>query len=81
MRTQTISFPDQPTPRIFPNERSNLAQAIAEVGLESGYPVIVLVGGEIDEKQADVTRRAIQAALSIDEKSEAGTASPVMNGV
>jgi hypothetical protein len=60
MRTQTISFPDRQTLCVFPNERSNLVQAIAELGLKGRYPVIVLIGGEIDE-QADATRRAIQA--------------------
>jgi SLOG in TRPM, prokaryote len=61
MRTQTISFPDRQTLCVFPNERSNLVQAIAELGLKGRYPVIVLIGGEIDEGQADATRRAIQA--------------------
>ena len=65
MRTQNINFPDQQTPSASPSERSHLAQAIADLGLESGYPVIVLVGGEIDEKQADVTRRAIQVISKV----------------
>jgi hypothetical protein len=65
MRTQMIYFPDQQTPSVFPNERSNLAQAITELGLVSGYPVIVLIGGEIDEKQADVTQRAIQVISKV----------------
>lgn len=64
MHTQTIYFPDQQTPSVFPNERSNPAQAITELGLLSGYPVIVLIGGEIDEKHADVTQRAIQAMMN-----------------
>lgn len=61
MRTQTIYFPDRQTLCVFPNERSNLAQAIAELGLNGGHPVIVLIGGAMDEQQADVTRRAIHA--------------------
>lgn len=65
MRTQMINFPDQQTPSVFPTERSNLAQAITELGLLSGYPVIVLIGGEIDEKQADVTQRAIQVISKV----------------
>lgn len=71
MRTETINFPDRQTPSVFPNERSDLAQAIAELGLESGYPVIVLIGGEIDEQQADVTRRAIQAISKVAEDLKA----------
>ena len=61
MRTETIKFPDQETLGVFPDERSNLAQAIEELGLRGGRPVIVLIGGEIEEQQRDVTRQAIQA--------------------
>ena len=60
MRTQKIHFPDGQTLCVFPPERSNLAQAISELHLKGRYPVIVLIGGEIDEEQAEVTRRAIQ---------------------
>lgn len=61
MRTETINFPDQATRSVFPKERSNLAQAIMELDLKDGYPVIVLIGGEIEDQQRDVTRQAIQA--------------------
>src|SRR5687767_8618568 len=61
MRTQEINFPDQKTLSVFPHERSNLAQGIAELGLNGGYPVIVLIGGEINDQHREVTRRAIQA--------------------
>jgi hypothetical protein len=60
MRTQTIDFPDHQALCVFPEQRSNLAQALAEVGLVGRHPVIVLIGGEIDAPQADVTRRAIE---------------------
>ena len=60
MRTQKINFPDYQTLCVFPSERSELAQAMAELGLKGSYPVIVLIGGGIDEQQADVTRRAIE---------------------
>jgi hypothetical protein len=60
MRTQTIDFPDRQTLCVFPDERSDLAQAISELQLETGYPVIVLIGGGIEEQQAEETRRAIQ---------------------
>src|SRR6266498_4922238 len=61
MRTQTISFPNRRQALcVFPDERANLAQAISELDLKGRYPVIVLIGSEIDEHQADVTRRAIQ---------------------
>jgi TRPM family ion channel len=60
MRTQKIDFPDHQTLCVFPAERSNLAQAISELGLKGRHPVIVLIGGEIDEQQAEATRSAIQ---------------------
>src|SRR5512147_1283873 len=60
MRTQRIYFPGHPTLCVFPGERSDLAQAVSELGLKGRYPVIVLIGGEIDEKQQEATRRAIE---------------------
>jgi hypothetical protein len=67
MRTQTINFPDHQTPCVFPNERSNLAQAISELGLKDHCPVIVLIGGKIDEEQAAVTQRAMQVISRVAE--------------
>ena len=67
MRTQTIDFPEQQTLSVFPTERSNLAQAISELGLKDSYPVIVLIGGEVDEKKVDITRRAIEMISKIAE--------------
>jgi hypothetical protein len=61
MRTETIKFLEQETFSVFPEERSHLAQAIQEIGLGGGQPVIVLIGGEIEEPQKEVTRQAIQA--------------------
>ena len=61
MRTQRIDFPGRQTLCVFPGERSNLAQAISELDLKGRYPVIVLIGGAMDEKQVTVTRRAIAA--------------------
>jgi len=71
MRTQKIYFPDQQTLCVFPDQRSNLAQAISELGLKGRYPVIVLIGGEIDEQQADVTRRVIQTISKVAEDMNA----------
>src|SRR4030095_1222461 len=67
MRTQKIIFPDQEVLCVFPVERSDLAQAISELRLNDGYPVIVLIGGGIDEKQAGVTRWAIQTISGVAE--------------
>lgn len=71
MRTQKICFPNQQALCVFPGERSNLAQAISELRLNGGYPVIVLIGGEIEEQQAAVTRRAIQTLSRIAEDMNA----------
>ena len=71
MRTQTINFPDQQTRCVFPTERPNLAQAILELGLTDNYPVIVLIGGKVDEEQVDSTRRAIEMISRIAEDMHA----------
>ena len=60
MRTQKIVFPNQQVLCVFPKERTDLGPAILELQLNSSYPVIVLIGGEIDERQADATRIAVQ---------------------
>lgn len=71
MRTQTINFPDRQTHCVFPDERSDLEQAVSELQLDGNHPVIVLIGGGIDEKQADATRRAIQTISKIAEDVKA----------
>jgi len=71
MRTKTINFPDRQTLCVFPDVRSDLPQAVSELHLEDNHPVIVLIGGEIDEQQADVTRRAIHTISKIAEDMSA----------
>src|SRR5690349_16649209 len=71
MRSQKISFPERKTPCVFPEERSNLPQAISELGLKGRYPVIVLIGGEMEEQQAEATRRAIQSISKLAEEIKA----------
>lgn len=65
MRTQKIDFPEQEVLCVFPSKRSDLVQAISELRLDDGFPVIVLIGGGIDEQQADTTRHAIQTIAGI----------------
>jgi hypothetical protein len=60
MRTEKIYFPHQQALCVFPEEPSDLEQAISELGLKGRYPVIVLIGGEMDVQEADLTRRAIE---------------------
>ena len=71
MRTQQINFPERQTLCVFPDERSDLTQAISELGLKGRYPVIVLIGGAIDEHHADATRRAIQTISRVAEELNA----------
>jgi len=71
MRTQNIYFPDRQTLCVFPDERSKLTQAISELGLKDHYPVIVLIGGEINEKQAAVTQQAMHAISRVAEDMSA----------
>jgi hypothetical protein len=83
MRTQKIDFPEQQTLCVFPSDRSNLEQAISELGLASGRPVIVLIGGDFDEQQADTIRAAILRISRVAEEQNAimicgGTAMGVM---
>lgn len=60
MRTQKINYRDHQTLCVFPTERSNLPQAISELGLKGSYPVIVLIGGEVEKMQANSTQHAIE---------------------
>jgi len=71
MRTQEIYFLDRQTLCAFPEERSDLAQAISGLGLEDNYPVIVLIGGDIYQLQAEATRRAIQTLTRLAEDMNA----------
>ena len=71
MRTQKIDFPNQPAFCVFPDKRSDLEQAISELQLADNYPVIVLIGGGIDELQEKVTRQAIQTISRIAEDMKA----------
>jgi hypothetical protein len=68
MRTQNINFPEQQTLCVFPDERSDLTQAISGLGLEDNHPVIVLIGGNIEQLQAVATRRAILSISKIAEE-------------
>jgi len=60
MRTEKIDFPDRQTVCVFPIERSNLPQAISELGLKGHYPVIILIGGEMAQQEVQITRRVIE---------------------
>lgn len=67
MRTQMIAFPEEEVLCVFPDRSTHLEQAISTLGLEESYPVIVLIGGAIQDQYAVVTQRAIQALAMIAE--------------
>src|SRR5689334_23122548 len=71
MRTQKIDFRDKQALCVFPEGRSSLAQAISDLGLKGRYPVIVLIGGEIEESYALVTQKAIEAISRVAEELHA----------
>jgi hypothetical protein len=71
MRTQKVIFPNQQALCVFPDSRSDLKQAISELQLKANYPVIVLIGGGIEEQQADATRQATQTISRIAEDMNA----------
>jgi hypothetical protein len=71
MLTQRIYFSHRHALSVSPAERSDLAQAVSDLDLKGRYPVIVLIGGEIDKKQADVTRKAIQVIAKVAEDLKA----------
>ena len=65
MRTKVIDFPNLKTLCIFPDVPSDLEKALSELHLRRGYPVIVLIGGAIDARQAVATERAIQTIAKL----------------
>jgi len=65
MRTQIIDFPTRQVSCVFPKEPTDLGPALSELHLNESYPVIVLIGGEIDASQADATRHAVQTISRI----------------
>jgi len=67
MRTQNILFAERQVFCVFPDKPANLEKAIAALGLETGYPVIVLIGGGIQEKQAHITSDVIKILAGIAE--------------
>jgi hypothetical protein len=71
MLTQKIYFPEEQAACVFPNQPADLERTISTLGLKEGYPVIVLIGGDIQEKQATVTSAAIQTLAKVAEETRA----------
>lgn len=60
MRNLRIHFTKQKSLCVFPDKRTNLAKAASDLNLDGSYPVIVLIGGDIDPHDMAVTRLALQ---------------------
>ncbi|MEK6752762.1 MAG: hypothetical protein AABZ00_10895 [Chloroflexota bacterium] len=71
MRIEKISFPGRDVNCVFPRKHSDLEEAVSELQLQTSCPVIVLIGGGIDEQQSAVTRQAIQAISRVAEDMNA----------
>lgn len=71
MRTQIIRFPNQQALCAFPENPPDLVGAMSELRLDKSRPVIVLIGGHIDDEQAVVTRLAIQSIARAAEDMDA----------
>lgn len=64
MRKIEIHFPDSEAVAVSPEERAHIPQGLPLLGLNSGQPVIVLIGGMIYE-HFDRTRKALQSIAGI----------------
>jgi hypothetical protein len=71
MLNQKIYFPEEQAACVFPEQPTDLARTISTLGLKDGYPVIVLIGGDIQEKQATVTSGAIETLARVAEETNA----------
>jgi hypothetical protein len=71
MQTQIIRFPNRHSFCVFPKERSELPQAISKLHLHENYPVIVLIGGEIEDNFASLTSSAVQILARVAEELNA----------
>jgi hypothetical protein len=71
MLSQKIYLPEEQAACVFPNQPADLVRTISTLGLDEGYPVIVLIGGDIQEKQAVVTSKAIATLARVTEETNA----------
>lgn len=71
MLAQQINFPNEPALCVSPEGLEQLPQALTTLGLKSGSPVIVLIGGEIQKTQATVTSRALETLAQVAEELNA----------
>ncbi len=69
MRKTEIQFSDHKARCVFPDHRNELPQALSELNLGDHYPVIVLVGGFIQDQHEAVTQQAIDVVASCAEEN------------
>jgi len=71
MRIQEIQFPKNQVKCVFPESIDSLELAITELGLKENRPVIVLIGGYIQEQHLVATKNAIDTVAKIAEEKQA----------
>jgi hypothetical protein len=71
MPKQEIQFPANKSLGVFPQDRAQLPQALLELGLAAGRPVIVLIGGYIPDANVEVTQNAIETIAVYAEENKA----------
>jgi hypothetical protein len=71
MRTEKINFQDQQALSVFPRERSDLRQALSELQLDGNFPVIVLIGGNVEEQYEGNTLQALETIAQVAEELQA----------
>jgi len=71
MLAQRIYFHEEQAICAFPDNEADLERAISTMDLKDTYPVIVLIGGNIQERQAAVTSTAIQTLAKAAEATNA----------
>jgi hypothetical protein len=71
MLPQKIYLSEEQAVCVFPNLQADLEKTISTLDLNDGYPVIVLIGGDILERQATITSEAIQTIAKVAEEMSA----------
>ena len=71
MLAQRIYFHEEQAICVFPDQAADLERSISTMDLKDSYPVIVLIGGDILERQAATTSAAIQTLARVAEDTGA----------
>ena len=69
MRKLEIQFSAHHASCVFPDSLEQLPQALGDLGLVDSYPVIVLIGGFIQEAHVEATQRAIETIAAFAEEN------------